>query len=76
MDDYTSYRAVLHDAEGEELLVQSKLEAQTSEATVIVPIDLPSSLMPHGDYQIQLTGRTRAGDLEVVGRYHFRTTRR
>jgi hypothetical protein len=76
MDSHTSYRAALHDAEGEELLVQNKLEAQTNEATVVVPIDLPSSLMPHGDYHIRLTGRTGAGDFELVGRYHFRATRR
>jgi hypothetical protein len=74
IDDYTSYRVVLHDAVGEELLVQNKLEAQPNEATAVVPIDLPASLIPHGDYHIRLTGRTGAGDFELVGRYHFRTT--
>ncbi len=73
MDDYTSYRATLHDADGEELLVQNKLTTDTLEGTVVVPIDLPSSLVRLGDYHIRLTGRTEAGDFEVVGRYHFRT---
>ncbi len=76
LDDYASYRAALHDVEGEEIWTQNKLEAETREGKVLVAIDLPSSLLRPGDFSIRLSGQAADGALEPVGRYHFRATQR
>lgn len=72
IDDYESYRAALHDASGDEFWAQSKLRASKTGETVAVTVTLPSELLPHGDYYFRLSGITTTGDLELVGRYHFR----
>jgi hypothetical protein len=72
IDDYESYRATLHDASGDEFWTQSKLRASEIGDTVAVTVTLPSELLPHGDYYFRLSGVTATGNLELVGRYHFR----
>jgi hypothetical protein len=72
IDDYESYRAALHNAEGDEIWSQSKLRASPVGETVAVTVTLPSEVLPHGDYYFRLSGITTGGDLELVGRYHFR----
>lgn len=72
IDDYESYRAALHDASGDEFWTQSKLGSSEAAETVIVTVTLPSEILPHGDYYFRLSGVTMTGDLELVGRYHFR----
>ncbi len=73
IDDYESYRAALHDADGDEIWTQSKLRASESDDTVTLTLTLPSELLPHGDYYFRVSGVTRGGEPELVGRYHFRT---
>ncbi len=75
VDDYESYRASLHDADGEELWSQSKLAAQSIGDRVAVPVLLPTALLPRGDYSIRLSGATVSGSLELTGRYHLRAVR-
>jgi hypothetical protein len=72
IDDYASYRAALHDASGDEFWAQSKLGSSEIGETVAVTVTLPSHLLPYGDYYFRLSGVTTTGDLELVGRYHFR----
>lgn len=72
IDDYESYRAALHDADGDQIWTQSKLRASETNDTVTVTLTLPSELLPHGDYYFRLTGVNSSGEHELVGRYHFR----
>jgi hypothetical protein len=72
IDDYEHYRAALHDASGEEFWTQSKLRASETGDTVAVTVSLPSEHLPRGDYYFRLSGVTAGGDLELIGRYHFR----
>jgi hypothetical protein len=72
IDDYASYRAALHDAEGDEIWTQSKIRASETGETVAVTMTLPSELVPDGDYYFRLSGVTTSGGHELVGRYHFR----
>ena len=75
LDDYGTYRAVLNDANGDELWSQSKLAAASAGDKVAVTLTLPSELLPHGDYSIRLSGLSSSGDLELVGRYYFRVVK-
>jgi hypothetical protein len=72
IDDYESYRASLHDASGDEFWVRSRLHASESGERVALIITLPSELIPCGDYYFRVSGVSSGGDLELVGRYHFR----
>lgn len=72
VDDYGSYRAALHDADGDELWTQSKLTAAVVGDKVAITVTLPSELLPSGDYSIRVNGVSSTGELEPVGRYYFR----
>jgi hypothetical protein len=72
VDDYESYRAALHDAEGGELWTQSQMTAETSGERTVVVLTLPSQLLPRGDYHLRLSGLSTGGDFELVARYYFR----
>jgi hypothetical protein len=72
IDDYESYRASLNDASGDELWMRSKLHASESGERVALIVTLPSELFPYGDYYFRVSGVSSSGDLELIGRYHFR----
>ena len=72
VDDYSSYRASLQDAIGDEIWSQSKLAATKVEDRVAIELTLPTDLVPPGDYSIRLSGIDARGDLELIGRYYFR----
>jgi hypothetical protein len=72
IDDYASYRAALHDADGEEVWTQAKLAAAILDDKVAVTVTLPAEILPRGDYYIRLSGVSASSDLELVGRYYFR----
>ncbi len=57
-----------------ELWSQSKLGAASAGDRVAVTLILPSELLPRGDYSIRLSGLSSSGDLELVGRYYFRSS--
>jgi hypothetical protein len=71
-DDYPRYRAVLYDAEAEEIWVQSKLIARTGDGRGAVTVVLPSELLSRGDYQLKLSGTNRVGSPQSVAAYSFR----
>ncbi len=72
VDDYESYRAALHEAEGVELWTQSKMKAETTGERTVVVLTLPSQILPHGDYHLRLSGLATGGDFELLARYYFR----
>jgi hypothetical protein len=74
-DEYESYRASLHDVEGDEVWSQAKLEAEALDGSVAVALTLPTSVLSQADYYIRLSGTTAAGDLELLGTYRFRALR-
>jgi hypothetical protein len=75
LDEYSRYRAVLHEAEGDEVWAQAKLKARTVSTGAMVALTLPSQLLAPGDYYVRLDGVTDADTTEGLGWYDFRVTR-
>ena len=73
-DEYPLYRAVLYDAQAEEIWVQSKLTARASDGRAAVTVVLPSLLLSRGDYQLKLSGTERGREPEPIAAYSFRMT--
>jgi hypothetical protein len=75
-DPPSRYRAVVRTAEGNEVWSQDGLEAQRTGLAVIVILDLPTHILPKGDYIITLSRRSASGDFEDVGSYQFSVVRK
>jgi hypothetical protein len=77
-DRYTDYRAVVRTAGGNEVWSQDGLEAQRTglREEAIVILDLPTRILPEGDYIITLSRRSASGDFEDVGSYQFSVVRK
>jgi hypothetical protein len=75
LDEYPRYRAVLHQAEGDEVWAQAKLAARTVSTGAMVVLTLPSQLLTPGDYYVSLLGVGDGGATEGLGRYDFRVMR-
>ena len=73
-NDYPLYRAVIYDAQAEELWVQSQLTARADDRGAAVTIILPSKLLPRGDYQLVLNGLEQGQQPERVAAYSVRVT--
>lgn len=74
-DEYPQYRAALHDVDGDELWAQSKMKAESTEEQVVLSLLVPTPLMPHGDYQLKVSGIAEEGEPEGVASYTFRVIR-
>jgi len=75
-DPPSRYRAVVRTAEGNEVWSQDGLKAQRTGLAVIVVLDLPTRILPEGDYIITLSRRKTSGDFEDVGSYQFSVVRK
>lgn len=75
-NDYRSWRATLHNAEGAELSRQSLLKARSAGGGGIVVMDLPAEAIPGGDYYVKLSGTAGSGEFEDIGKYYFRVTKK
>jgi len=73
---YTNYEASLKRVEGGQLFSLRNIEprAETTGATVFV--ELPRRAIPFGTSVLTLTGISKAGTAEVVGKYPIRVLRR
>jgi hypothetical protein len=72
-DNYPGYRAVLKTVGGQkELLSRETLRARVVGGRITVSMNLPAKILSRGDYQIQLSGKTSAGEYEDVDTYYFR----
>jgi hypothetical protein len=72
--DHTLYRAVIYDAEAQELWAQSRLTAQAGDGGTTVTITVPSTLLPRGDYQLVVSGSDRGTQPERGGADTVRVT--
>jgi anti-sigma factor RsiW len=77
-DPPSRYRAVVRTAKGNEVWSQDGLKAQRTglREEAIVILDLPTRILPKGDYIITLSRRSASGDFEDVGSYQFSVVRK
>jgi hypothetical protein len=73
-DEHALYRATLVDAEGEEIWAASKLRSERMGERFVVPLVLPASLLPRGDYLLRLFGGATTVQVEAVATYAFRSS--
>lgn len=74
--DYASYRFELQTPEGRTVHTGDHLKPAETDGRPAVEADVPTELLPAGDYQLKLSGLSTGGDAEPVGRYPFRITAR
>ena len=72
LDEYSTYRAALCTAAGDEITVQNRLDAVHEGEQVLVVPQFPASFLSPGNYHVRLSGVTRAGEVEQLDLYHFR----
>ena len=71
--EHASYRAaLLTDARAE---VWAADELQPAAGAAAIDVDVPTSVITPGDYQVRVSGRAPGGPLEDVSRYTFRVVR-
>jgi hypothetical protein len=75
LDEYPQYRAVLHEAEGQEIWMQAKLDALTDSRGAMVVLTLPAQFLTPGDYFVNLDGVADDDSTERLGKYDFRVMR-
>ena len=75
-NDYKSWRATLHNAEGAELSRQSLLKARSRGGGSIVVMELPADDIPGGDYYVKLSGTAGSVEFEDIGKYYFRVVKK
>src|SRR6266516_3197889 len=75
-NEYKSWRATLHNAEGAELSRQNLLKARSRGGGSIVVMDLPAEAIPGGDYYVKLSGTAGSGEFEDIGKYYFRVVKK
>jgi len=71
---YSSYRAALRTARGDELWSRGDLAETTTAWGRVVKLEIPASSLTGGDYELILLGRGEEGS-EEVGYYPFRVAR-
>jgi hypothetical protein len=71
-EQYTRYRATVHEVSGDEIWSQARLVSVTGGNGATVAIALPRELLPLGDYYVQLFGLPAHGEHVPLGRYDFR----
>lgn len=74
--EYPTYRATLHEVNGDEIWSQSRLVADRIGGREAVTVTLPCELLPAGDYYVRLSGVPPDHDPIVLGRYDVRVLRR
>ena len=75
-NDYKSWRATLHNAEGAELSRQNLLKARSRGGGSIVVMELPADDIPGGDYYVKLSGTAGSVEFEDIGKYYFRVVKK
>ncbi|HEV7905822.1 MAG TPA: hypothetical protein VGO96_18425 [Pyrinomonadaceae bacterium] len=67
--EYSSYRAVLQNSDGQDLLTERRLPAGGGK---FVQLNVPAKLLKRGDYQVLLSGVNPSGEAEEIDNYYFR----
>jgi hypothetical protein len=73
-DVSTSYRALLYDAELDDVSSASKMKAPPGDATRELFVVMPADLLHRGDFEIRLRGIDPRGREQIVATYRFRVT--
>jgi hypothetical protein len=74
-DDYRNYSAAVTTIEGSIVWQQKTLRPANGGANKSVTIQFAPALLRGQDYIVTLTGRTSAGQTEIIGEYYFRVER-
>ena len=75
-ESFKSYVAEIRTARGNLVWSQSALEALKTGYGLAVPVTIPASRLPIGEYEISLKGTSASGKLESVGYFYFISLRR
>ena len=75
-ESYTSYVAEIRTVRGNLVWSQSSLEALKTGYGLAVPVTLPSTTLPIGEYEVSLKGAGPSAKLDSVGYYYFIALRR
>jgi hypothetical protein len=70
-DDYPQFRVVLRTRSGEEILTRSNLRRSRSGSDYNVSFDVPTSVLPTGQYELTLKGVLSDQPVQDVGYYYF-----
>jgi hypothetical protein len=72
---HATYRATLHEVDGDTLWSQDKLRAAPVDGRPAVTLTLPCELLPAEDFYVRLEGLSPGADPEPLDRYDFRVLR-
>jgi hypothetical protein len=75
-DISSSYRAVVMNADGEEIWTRAALSARRDGARTIIGLGIPASILAVDDYELRLTGLDNAGEAERSDSYYFRVVKK
>jgi anti-sigma factor RsiW len=77
LDNYASYSVTLETAGGEPVWEQENLDARlVSNDQYILVVTVPTKMLRNRTYVVSVTGKTTAGEEEIVAAYVFRTIRK
>lgn len=75
-DKFSVYRAVIETGEGTEIYTVDELKAKSEGDAQVILLNLPSRLLPTGDYQVHLIGITTGNGSVDSGLYPFQVVLR
>jgi hypothetical protein len=75
-DKYPQFRAELRTQGGEEILARSNLHEQRLSGGRAVVLEIPSSALGHGGYEVALKGITTGRQVDDIGYYRFAVRRK
>ena len=75
-DDFPRFRAELRTRAGEEILTRANLRRQQAGGAYIVSLDVPSSALAAGEYELALKGLSPNRSETEIGYYYFGVSRR
>ena len=73
---YETYRAVLQDDGGSEVLTRNKLKPERSGPNQFVVFTLPAKDLPTDDYLLKLSGANKAGEFDPLNSYSLAVRRK
>ena len=68
---YESYRVVLQDIEGSEILTRNKVQPERSGSSQFLVLTLGAKDLPRGDYSLKVSGASKSGEFEPLVSYTF-----
>jgi hypothetical protein len=71
-NSYESYRVVLLNEEGSEILTRNKVKPTRSGSSDFLVLTLGAKDLPRGDYSLKVIGTSKSGEFEPLASYAFR----